>query len=67
VGYCSGIRYAPGGVESGFRKVVKDVYEPRLLHLKVRQWYHRLFQIVAVIVTLSICVLFIGQAHCACV
>jgi hypothetical protein len=46
---------------------VKDVYEPRLLHLKVRQWYHRLFQIVAVIVTLSICVLFIGQAHCACV
>jgi hypothetical protein len=29
-----GIEYLPGGVQSGFKKVVRDVYEPRLLHLK---------------------------------
>lgn len=29
-----GIEYLPGGVESGFRKVERDVYETRLLHLK---------------------------------
>jgi len=29
-----GIQYLPGGVESGFRKVERDVYETRLLHLK---------------------------------
>lgn len=29
-----GIEYVPGGVESGFRKVERDVYETRLLHLK---------------------------------
>lgn len=29
-----GVEYLPGGVESGFRKVERDVYETRLLHLK---------------------------------
>lgn len=29
-----GIEYLPGGVESGFKHVVKDQYETRLLHLK---------------------------------
>lgn len=29
-----GIEYLPGGVESGFRKVERDVYTTRLLHLK---------------------------------
>lgn len=29
-----GIEYLPGGVDSGFRKVERDVYETRLLHLK---------------------------------
>eukprot|EP01042_Synura_sphagnicola_P009253 gene9253-11878_t len=29
-----GIQYLPGGIESGFRKVERDVYETRLLHLK---------------------------------
>ena len=29
-----GIEYLPGGVASGFKKVVLDVYSPRLLHLK---------------------------------
>jgi len=29
-----GIEYLPGGVASGFRKVEKDVYTTRLLHLK---------------------------------
>jgi hypothetical protein len=29
-----GIEYVPGGVESGFKKVERDVYETRLLHLK---------------------------------
>lgn len=28
------IRYLEGGIESGFRKVEKDVYDPRLFHLK---------------------------------
>ena len=32
-----GIEYLPGGVESGFRKVERDVYETRLLHLKGRR------------------------------
>ena len=31
----SGLRYAPGGVASGFRKVERDVYPTRLLHCKV--------------------------------
>ena len=30
-------RYLPGGVESGFKKVEKDKYEPRLLHVKGRR------------------------------
>ena len=30
-------RYLSGGVESGFRKVEKDKYEPRLLHIKGRR------------------------------
>ena len=30
-------RYLSGGVESGFRKVEKDKYEPRLLHVKGRR------------------------------
>ena len=30
-------RYLAGGVESGFRKVEKDKYEPRLLHVKGRR------------------------------
>lgn len=29
-----GVEYLPGGVDSGFRKVERDVYETRLLHLK---------------------------------
>ena len=29
-----GIEYLPGGVDSGFTKVERDVYETRLLHLK---------------------------------
>jgi len=29
-----GIEYLPGGIESGFRKVERDVYQPRLLWLK---------------------------------
>jgi hypothetical protein len=29
-----GIQYLPGGIESGFRKVERDVYTTRLLHLK---------------------------------
>lgn len=29
-----GIEYLPGGVESGFKHVQRDVYETRLLHLK---------------------------------
>lgn len=29
-----GVHYLPGGVDSGFRKVERDVYETRLLHLK---------------------------------
>lgn len=29
-----GIEYLPGGIESGFRKVERDVYVTRLLHLK---------------------------------
>eukprot|EP00300_Choanocystis_sp_HF-7_P015690 c19141_g1_i1.p1 GENE.c19141_g1_i1~~c19141_g1_i1.p1 ORF type:complete len:900 (+),score=261.42 c19141_g1_i1:37-2700(+) len=30
----TGIEYIAGGVESGFTKVVRDSYEPRLLHVK---------------------------------
>ncbi len=30
-------RYLAGGVESGFKKVEKDKYEPRLLHVKGRR------------------------------
>ena len=30
-------RYLAGGVETGFRKVEKDKYEPRLLHVKGRR------------------------------
>ena len=30
-------RYLAGGVESGFNKVEKDKYEPRLLHVKGRR------------------------------
>eukprot|EP00300_Choanocystis_sp_HF-7_P015692 c19141_g1_i3.p1 GENE.c19141_g1_i3~~c19141_g1_i3.p1 ORF type:complete len:804 (+),score=216.53 c19141_g1_i3:39-2450(+) len=30
----TGIEYVAGGVESGFTKVVRDSYEPRLLHVK---------------------------------
>ena len=32
--HSGGIEYLPGGVDSGFRKVERDVYETRLLHLK---------------------------------
>jgi hypothetical protein len=32
--HTGGIEYLPGGVDSGFRKVERDVYETRLLHLK---------------------------------
>jgi hypothetical protein len=32
-----GIEYLPGGVDSGFRKVERDIYETRLLHLKGRR------------------------------
>eukprot|EP00286_Rhodomonas_abbreviata_P015931 CAMPEP_0181317536 /NCGR_PEP_ID=MMETSP1101-20121128/16522_1 /TAXON_ID=46948 /ORGANISM="Rhodomonas abbreviata, Strain Caron Lab Isolate" /LENGTH=809 /DNA_ID=CAMNT_0023424939 /DNA_START=45 /DNA_END=2470 /DNA_ORIENTATION=+ len=32
--HSGGIEYLPGGVDSGFRTVERDVYEPRLLHLK---------------------------------
>ncbi len=31
------IRYLPGGVETGFKKVDKDKYEPRLLQVKGRR------------------------------
>ena len=31
------LRYLAGGVESGFKKVEKDKYEPRLLHVKGRR------------------------------
>lgn len=30
-------RYLAGGVESGFKKVDRDKYEPRLLHVKGRR------------------------------
>lgn len=30
-------RYLAGGVETGFKKVEKDKYEPRLLHVKGRR------------------------------
>lgn len=30
-------RYLAGGIESGFKKVEKDKYEPRLLHVKGRR------------------------------
>lgn len=29
-----GLEYLPGGVESGFAKMEKDVYRTRLLHVK---------------------------------
>jgi len=32
--HTGGIEYLPGGIDSGFRKVERDVYETRLLHLK---------------------------------
>lgn len=35
--YFKGIQYLAGGVESGFRKVEKDKYETRLLHVKGRR------------------------------
>ena len=34
---CDSCRYLSGGVESGFNKVEKDKYEPRLLHVKGRR------------------------------
>ena len=37
---CCGLvpcRYLEGGVASGFKKVEKDKYEPRLLHVKGRR------------------------------
>ncbi len=33
----SPFRYLPGGVETGFKKVEKDKYEPRLLQVKGRR------------------------------
>jgi hypothetical protein len=35
--FTTGIQYLSGGVESGFAKVEKDKYEPRLLHVKGRR------------------------------
>ena len=35
--YNNYIRYLAGGVDSGFNKVEKDKYEPRLLHIKGRR------------------------------
>ena len=35
--HSGGIEYLPGGVDSGFTKVERDVYETRLLHLKGRR------------------------------
>ena len=32
-----GVQYLEGGIESGFRKVERDVYETRLLHIKGRR------------------------------
>ncbi|ESO84882.1 hypothetical protein LOTGIDRAFT_221805 [Lottia gigantea] len=32
-----GIKYLEGGIESGFKKVERDVYETRLLHIKGRR------------------------------
>lgn len=32
-----GVQYMDGGIDSGFRKVEKDVYETRLLHIKGRK------------------------------
>jgi hypothetical protein len=29
-----GVQYLPGGISSGFKKVERDVYETRLLHVK---------------------------------
>ena len=34
---CVASRYLAGGVESGFKKVNRDEYEPRLLHVKGRR------------------------------
>jgi len=31
------LRYLAGGIESGFKKVDRDKYEPRLLHVKGRR------------------------------
>lgn len=36
-GTCSCCRYLAGGVASGFKKVNRDEYEPRLLHVKGRR------------------------------
>lgn len=30
----SGVEYLPGGVDSGFNKMEKDVFRTRLLHVK---------------------------------
>lgn len=42
----TGIQYLAGGIESGFKKVEKDKYEPRLLHVKgrrnIRVWQTKL-------------------------
>lgn len=40
----AGLFYLEGGVESGFRKVEADVFEPRLLHVKGKR-YPRVFSV----------------------
>ena len=40
----AGLFYLEGGVESGFKHVEPDVYEPRLLHIKGKR-YPRVFSV----------------------